>query len=490
MPLSAGGFWPAGRPGCSAKQTRQPALAGGVFHPSPARRPSKIFSGHDALPAARDSFPRIQKDPFVENLRLFPKHQSIHCQLATNISLYQQVGTATDSDTTISRSSIDALFLSLELTPRFSDIYLSNPVFDTLSNKPVFRTLTPRGTPTLLLDPTSSMDQPTNPPSAEAAAAETSTSAGLQGQQVMIFLTPEQLASVRDQIRVRKASAAGLGQDWKEYAGTGGVKLILTADQVIELGRGMGLDDEMEAEGDEDEETDEEDYEDYYDGSSEETSGRGKRKRGEEEEGDGAGSSKPVKSAKTGGEGEGGEDEAGVGGARTESCNEDCFRNPSVATAGAASPGQREEMISPPQRQAAEYRSRPQTPRGRDFTTEQIGHWHRTIDLNDKDAAIDFVKNWHGRPEYGVKKQQQADTTEADIEIVMMDSANGHPLVSGQTLKIYMPAEDCFKMKMVQHGRTCVQLARDAPKTLDHVLDGRPHMSVFCFQNAHGSAYR
>ncbi|KAM7210651.1 hypothetical protein V8F06_013966 [Rhypophila decipiens] len=81
----------------------------------------------------------------------------------------------------------------------------------------------------------------------------------------------------------------------------------------------------------------------------------------------------------------------------------------------------------------------------------QVERWDRKIDLNEHadgrpDEAIDFIKNWYSRPEYGAKVQNE-DPDEA--EFVMMDSANGHPLVSGQTFKIYMPAEDCAKMKLV-----------------------------------------
>ncbi|KAK4208147.1 hypothetical protein QBC37DRAFT_405561 [Rhypophila decipiens] len=107
----------------------------------------------------------------------------------------------------------------------------------------------------------------------------------------------------------------------------------------------------------------------------------------------------------------------------------------------------------------------------------QAERWDRKIDLNKyedgrPDEAIDFIKNWYSRPEYGAKAQNQ-DPDEAEFviinnwytrpesgakvetqnpdeaELVMMDSANGHPLVSGQTLKIYMPAKECAKMKLV-----------------------------------------
>ncbi|KAM7213815.1 hypothetical protein V8F06_010811 [Rhypophila decipiens] len=302
MPPSAGGIGPARRPGCSAKPTRQPALAGGVFHPSPARRPSKIFSGHDALPAAR-------------NRPACPSRYPEQRVSSGTALVYKRVLSLRIFDSSPSNHQSIANLSQTSLSTRKRSNGLG---YHNLSKQHCYQySHQPRGTLTLLPDPTSSMDQPTNTSSA-AAAADTSTPAGLQGQQLMILLTPEQMASVRDQIRVRKASAAGLVQDWKEYAGTGGVKLVLTVDQVVELGRGMGLDDGMEEE-DEDEETDEEDYEDYYDGSSEEPSGRGKRKRGEEEEeeqgeGDGAGSSKPAKSAKKGGEGEGGGGDAEGGG--------------------------------------------------------------------------------------------------------------------------------------------------------------------------------
>ncbi|KAM7197829.1 hypothetical protein V8F33_005321 [Rhypophila sp. PSN 637] len=107
---------------------------------------------------------------------------------------------------------------------------------------------------------------------------------------------------------------------------------------------------------------------------------------------------------------------------------------------------------------------------------KQAERWGRKIDLNKQDGgpdeAIDFIKNWYSRAEYGPRVRDQ-DPDEAEFviinnwyrrpeneakvqtqnpneaEFVMMDSANGHPLVSGQTLKIYMPAEDCAKMKLV-----------------------------------------